>query len=123
MVSLDLYLAYLRSAFNTCYYCAVVTDHVEELQRKCVKHVRKPLSKSLLLELKAAEAQKGEKEGADGGEGDKENRQKEEQREKDKEKDAPKDGKAESRDWKRNGGCRSRFVGQERAQALSFSAR
>ena len=31
---------------------------MEELQRKCVRHVRKPLSKSLLQEVKAAEAQK-----------------------------------------------------------------
>ncbi|TFK28692.1 hypothetical protein FA15DRAFT_584107 [Coprinopsis marcescibilis] len=42
IVSLDLYLAYLRAAFNTCYYCSVTTDHVEELQRKCVRHLRKP---------------------------------------------------------------------------------
>lgn len=42
-VALDLYLEYLRAAFNTCYYCSVTTDHVEELQRKCIKHVRKPL--------------------------------------------------------------------------------
>ncbi|KAJ7367833.1 hypothetical protein DFH08DRAFT_829518 [Mycena albidolilacea] len=56
MVSLDLYLAYLRAAFHTCYYCAIVTDHLEELQRKCLKHERKPLSKMLLEELKAAEA-------------------------------------------------------------------
>ncbi|KAF7330828.1 hypothetical protein MVEN_02422000 [Mycena venus] len=54
-VSLDLYLAYLRAAFHTCYYCAIVTDHLEELQRKCLKHERKPLSKMLLEELKAAE--------------------------------------------------------------------
>ena len=40
-MSLDLYLAYLRAAFHTCYYCSVTTDHVEELQRKCIKHVRK----------------------------------------------------------------------------------
>ncbi|KAF8211602.1 hypothetical protein K438DRAFT_1903521 [Mycena galopus ATCC 62051] len=56
MVSLDLYLAYLRYAFHACYYCAIVTDHLEELQRKCLKHERKPLSKMLLEELKAAEA-------------------------------------------------------------------
>src|SRR6266436_2304559 len=62
VVSLDLYLAYLRAAFHTCYYCAVVTDHLEELQRKCLKHVRKPLSKMLLEEVKAAEAEKAEKE-------------------------------------------------------------
>lgn len=61
-VALDLYLAYLRAAFNTCYYCCVTTDHLEELQRKCLKHVRKPLSKSALEEIKAAEAEKAEKE-------------------------------------------------------------
>ncbi|KIK65755.1 hypothetical protein GYMLUDRAFT_39277 [Collybiopsis luxurians FD-317 M1] len=44
-VSLDLYLAYLRAAYHACYYCSVVTDHLEELQRKCIKHVRKPLPK------------------------------------------------------------------------------
>ncbi|GAW02170.1 arsenite-resistant protein asr2 [Lentinula edodes] len=44
-VSLDLYLAYLRAAYHACYYCSVVTDHLEELQRKCLKHVRKPLPK------------------------------------------------------------------------------
>ncbi|KAF6762475.1 hypothetical protein DFP72DRAFT_956970 [Ephemerocybe angulata] len=46
VVALDLYLEYLRAAFNTCYYCSVTTDHVEELQRKCIKHVRKPLLKT-----------------------------------------------------------------------------
>jgi hypothetical protein len=51
---LDLYISYLRAAFNTCFYCAVVTDHVEELQRKCVKHVRKPMSKAMIEELRAA---------------------------------------------------------------------
>lgn len=94
VVALDLYLAYLRSAFNTCYYCAVVTDHVEELQRKCVKHVRKPLSKSLLQEIKAAEAQKAEKDVKTEGES---------VEEKEKEKETSTKEKSESRDWKRNG--------------------
>ncbi|CAK5262625.1 unnamed protein product [Mycena citricolor] len=52
VVSLDLYLALLRAAFNTCYYCAVVTDHLEELQRKCIKHERKPLSKLMMDDIK-----------------------------------------------------------------------
>lgn len=95
VVALDLYLAYLRAAFNTCYYCAVVTDHVEELQRKCVKHVRKPLSKSLLQEIKAAEAQKAETEPQAEGENV------DERKEKDKE--SPVKEKTENRDWKRNG--------------------
>ncbi|KAI0677002.1 hypothetical protein C8Q78DRAFT_960315 [Trametes maxima] len=89
VIALDLYLAYLRAAFNTCYYCAVVTDHVEELQRKCVKHLRKPMSKMLLQEVQA-EAQKAEKdvkteEGVDAV----------------KEKDV-KEKPSENRDWKRN---------------------
>lgn len=51
VIALDLYLAYLRQAFNTCYYCASITDHVEELQRKCIKHVRKPMSKAVVAEI------------------------------------------------------------------------
>ena len=87
VIALDLYLAYLRAAFNTCYYCAVTTDHLEELQRKCIKHVRKPLSKTMLQELQAAEAQKAEQ-AEDGATVKKE--------------EGVKD-KAEGRDWKRNG--------------------
>src|SRR5882762_11122687 len=97
VVSLDLYLAYLRTAFHTCYYCAVVTDHLEELQRKCLKHVRKPLSKMLLEEIKAAEAEKVEKE--------KQVKDDDEVVEKDekKEKESPVRERAnENRDWKRN---------------------
>ncbi|KZT20651.1 hypothetical protein NEOLEDRAFT_1140488 [Neolentinus lepideus HHB14362 ss-1] len=93
VIALDLYLAYLRAAFNTCYYCAVVTDHVEELHRKCIKHVRKPMSKSLLEEIKAAEAEKVKKE------------ETVEETEEDKEKDKEpmnRDKPAENRDWKRN---------------------
>ncbi|KAJ7590732.1 hypothetical protein C8J56DRAFT_933757 [Mycena floridula] len=45
VIALDLYIEYLRAAFHTCFYCCVVTDHLEELQRKCIKHVRKPLPK------------------------------------------------------------------------------
>jgi len=96
-VSLDLYLAYLRAAFHTCYYCAVVTDHLEELQRKCLKHVRKPLSKTMLEEVKAAEAEKAEKE--------KEGKEDEDDVEKDekKEKESPvKEKVSDNRDWKRN---------------------
>lgn len=43
-IALDLYLAYLRAAYNTCYYCVAIVDHVEELHRKCAGHRRKPLS-------------------------------------------------------------------------------
>lgn len=89
MISLDLYIAYLRAAYHTCYYCAVVTDHLEELQRKCLRHVRKPLSKSLLEEVKAAETEKAEKE----------KKEKEEEKETEPVVTKP----AESRDWKRNG--------------------
>ncbi|EGO01534.1 hypothetical protein SERLA73DRAFT_176851 [Serpula lacrymans var. lacrymans S7.3] len=91
VISLDLYLAYLRAAFHSCYYCAVVTDHAEELQRKCLKHMRKPLSKLLLEEVKAAEAEKAEKE------------KKEKDEEKEKEASITTTTKpTENRDWKRN---------------------
>ncbi|KAK7061319.1 hypothetical protein R3P38DRAFT_2828809 [Favolaschia claudopus] len=49
------------AAFHTCYYCAIITDLLEELQRKCIKHDRKPLSKMLLEELKAAERGRGKR--------------------------------------------------------------
>ncbi|KAG6900119.1 hypothetical protein C0993_002654 [Termitomyces sp. T159_Od127] len=92
VISLDLYIAYLRAAFHTCYYCAVVTDHVEELQRKCLKHARRPLSKAMLEEIKA-EAEKAEKKEDETMEGG--------NAEKDKEKDGKKDRQGD-RDWKRN---------------------
>ena len=93
MVALDLYLAYLRAAFNTCYYCAIVTDHVEELVRKCVKHVRKPMSKALVEEVKAAEAVQAQKVEEDKLKVDGE----------DKPKEVANKDKSENRDWKRNG--------------------
>jgi len=104
VVSLDMYLTYLRAAFHTCYYCAVVTDHLEELQRKCLRHARKPLSKMLLDELKAAEAEKVEKERKSK---DEENDMIDDDKEKNKEKERESNGKQgkynDSRDWKRNG--------------------
>ncbi|KAJ7163800.1 hypothetical protein C8R43DRAFT_988713 [Mycena crocata] len=102
-VSLDLYIAYLRAAFHTCYYCSIVTDHLEELQRKCLKHERKPLSKMLLDELKAAEAaEKAEKEKKEKTEDDGEEPPTEE-KENEKEKDTKGPGKerANDRDWRR----------------------
>ena len=56
-MSLDLVLAALRHAFHTCYYCAVTTDHQEELQRKCIQHLRKPISKATYDEYKAKMAE------------------------------------------------------------------
>jgi hypothetical protein len=56
-ISLDLIVAVLRHAFHTCYYCAVTTDHQEELQRKCIRHLRKPLSKATYDEYKAKMAE------------------------------------------------------------------
>jgi len=53
LTTLDLYLAYLRAAFNACYYCVAVCDHSEELHRKCPKHVRKPLSEAFKEREKA----------------------------------------------------------------------
>ncbi|KAG5640931.1 hypothetical protein DXG03_006609, partial [Asterophora parasitica] len=92
VVSLDLYIAYLRAAFNTCYYCSVVTDHLEELQRKCLSHARKPLSKAMLEEVKAKDVK--EEEGVDGVDGSAE-------KEKEKGKEAKKDRQG-NRDWKQN---------------------
>ena len=89
-MSLDLYLAYLRAAYHTCYYCAVVTDHLEELQRKCIKHVRKPLYKSPREETKTGEIDKDKKEDESSDKG----------AEKEKE---PRKGSTESKDTKRNG--------------------
>ena len=111
MVSLDLFIAYLRAAFNTCFYCCVVTDHVEELQRKCVKHERKPLSAALVEELKAEEAEKEAqaKKAEQGGDeamdvkeegGQQEGEEKKEEGEGEKKREKRKDG---GRDWKRNG--------------------
>jgi len=71
-----------------------VTDHLEELQRKCVKHVRKPLSKAMLEDLKAAEKEKHEEmEDVEGG------------GEKEKEKEKKESTGKDSRDWRRNGMC------------------
>jgi hypothetical protein len=41
-ITLDQYMSYLRNALNTCYYCVVPTAFPEELQRKCVQHLRAP---------------------------------------------------------------------------------
>ena len=62
MVTLDLYLAYLRNAYHTCYYCAIVTDHLEEFQRKCISHVRRPLTYAMRMDLEREEQKKREKE-------------------------------------------------------------
>lgn len=98
VTSLDLYLAYLRAAFHTCYYCAVVTDHLEELQRKCVKHVRRPLTEVMIDELKTAEAErekvKKDEDDKPSYEGDAE------EKNKTKDKDIK---RVENRDWRRNG--------------------
>ncbi|KAI0002946.1 hypothetical protein BJV74DRAFT_876354 [Russula compacta] len=64
-ISLDLILAAIRHAFHTCYYCAVTTDHQEELQRKCIQHLRKPLSKATYDEYKAKMAENFAKEKED----------------------------------------------------------
>jgi hypothetical protein len=100
-----MYLTYLRAAFHTCYYCAVVTDHLEELQRKCLKHARKPLSKMLLEELKVAEVEKAEKERKVKDEDNVMTNDDKEKNNKEKERESNgKQGKHnDSRDWKRNG--------------------
>ncbi|KAF8583949.1 hypothetical protein K439DRAFT_1347268 [Ramaria rubella] len=88
LIALDLYLAYLRMAFNTCYYCAAVCDHAEELNRKCPRHVRKPLPEKA---PSVAPDEAGE---------EKDDEEKAKDKVKDKEKD-PKD--RTDRRWERNG--------------------
>lgn len=105
---MDLYLAYLRAAFHTCYYCALVTDHAEELQRKCIKHERKPLSKALLEEIKAAEEaaeveKQKEQERTENGTPFKQEDGDEEKEKEPEKTTAAKDKPTETRDWKRNG--------------------
>jgi hypothetical protein len=89
-----------------------VTDHLEELQRKCLKHDRKPLSKSQLEEIKATESEKVEKVKKEEDEDmeEAEDLVKEEEKEKEREKEKEKVVKKESnqrpndrRDWKQNG--------------------
>lgn len=130
-IALDLYLAYLRAAFHTCYYCAVITDHLEELQRKCIMHVRKPLTKAMKEEIARAAAvgdagkdkevkdedmkeedtkQEDEKDGEQNG-GEK--IEKGEEKEKEGKKDAmlkERSGEA-SRNWQRNGTFLSLAIG------------
>ncbi|KAG6862604.1 hypothetical protein C0991_011269, partial [Blastosporella zonata] len=94
VVSLDMYIAYLRAAYHTCYYCSVVTDHLEELQRKCLKHARKPLSKAMREEMKGEAEREKERESKDdeameGVDGV-------------PEKEKEKEGKKDRQDWKRN---------------------
>lgn len=93
-----------------------MTDHLEELQRKCLKHARKPLAKSI-EEAKPAEsetAEKGEKAKKDGDEdmdeadvvAKEDEKEKEREKEKEKEKNVKKEGGQRSndrRDWKQNG--------------------
>lgn len=99
VVALDLYLAYMRAAYNACYYCAVVTDHVEELQRKCVKHMRKPLSNLADEETKHLEVEKEKKEEMEDGEGTDKDKEKRKEKER---KDSG--GGKDKGDWKRGGG-------------------
>jgi len=102
VIALDLYLAYLRQAFNTCYYCASIIDHVEELQRKCIKHTRKPLSKALVTEI-AQQMGSGTKDSDEAKTGVKEEQEIAEKTRDTTGKDKAGDKKdSEGRDWKRN---------------------
>jgi outer membrane protein assembly factor BamE (lipoprotein component of BamABCDE complex) len=100
-VALDLYLAYLRAAFNTCYYCSVTTDHVEELQRKCIQHIRKPLPKPAAvpeeqkLEVKMDTEPSAKEEAKEDGDEKQADAQKDKEKEKEKERkdNASKGGK------------------------------
>ncbi|KAL5508542.1 hypothetical protein ACEPAH_6161 [Sanghuangporus vaninii] len=114
-IALDLYLAYLRAAFHTCYYCVSTCDHVEELQRKCIKHIRRPLPQKIQQQsevgLKSKEGEpdakmEGEGEDSEGVKKDGYEEQNKEKEREDKNKDSmlkerdPKSG--ESKDLKRN---------------------
>ncbi|VDC04076.1 unnamed protein product [Peniophora sp. CBMAI 1063] len=118
-VALDLYLAYLRNAYHTCYYCAIVTDHLEEFQRKCISHVRRPLTYAMRLDLEReeqkkrekAEKEREEKELADKVKDEqdmeadgqaKDRAEGEEQKEESKKESVKQDKLAEAKDWKRN---------------------
>ena len=121
MVTLDLYLAYLRNAFHTCYYCAIVTDHLEEFQRKCISHIRRPLTYAMRMDLEREEQKKREKEEREREEKELAEKVQEEQsmesdgkeqdgaaevdqkKEEEKKEAAKQDKLAEARDWKRNG--------------------
>lgn len=39
---LDQWLSYLRNGLSTCYYCVAPAAFAEELQRKCILHLRPP---------------------------------------------------------------------------------
>lgn len=41
-ITLDQWISYLRHGLHTCYYCVAPFSYAEELQRKCVAHVRLP---------------------------------------------------------------------------------
>ncbi|KAF9464270.1 hypothetical protein BDZ94DRAFT_1256727 [Collybia nuda] len=106
-ISLDLYIAYLRAAFNTCYYCSVVTDHLEELQRKCLKHSRKTVSKALedTKSMESETAEKVKKDGDDDMEDSEVAKEEEKEKEREKEKNVKKEGgqrPGERREWKQN---------------------
>ena len=88
LIALDLYLKYLRVAFNTCYYCAAVCDHVEELHRKCPQHNRKSTTDKVIQSATDDAGEEKEEEGPS------------KEKFKDKEKD-PKD--KNDRRWERNG--------------------
>ena len=41
-IELDQWVSYLRNGLQTCYYCVAPMGFPEELQRKCIGHVRLP---------------------------------------------------------------------------------
>ncbi|EJD54073.1 hypothetical protein AURDEDRAFT_110707 [Auricularia subglabra TFB-10046 SS5] len=86
-IALDMYVAYVRAAFNTCYYCIAITDHVEELHRKCAGHRRKLLSKPAPPPAEGAVAEEADK--AKEPEKDKEReREREDDKDRDRDRDA-----------------------------------
>ena len=114
-----MYLAYLRNAYHTCYYCAIVTDHLEEFQRKCISHVRRPLTYAMRMDLEREEQKKREKEEKereekelaekvksqemDAESNDQVEAEGDEKKDDEKKESMKQDKLAEAKDWKRNG--------------------
>lgn len=65
----DHWISYLRNGLSTCYYCVAPNSFPEELQRKCVAHVRPSMS----LSIPAEAASKSEPVDPSAGDGTDEN--------------------------------------------------
>lgn len=63
---LDHWISYLRNGLSTCYYCVAPMCFAEELQRKCVGHVRLPIPPKDDLDTLPEDTKMGEGNGEDG---------------------------------------------------------